>query len=61
MENIKEVLESLISSIENIDGGCTSCIDEFCCSANTELKAFGFKYIMPDEDKNEVVLESVYP
>lgn len=44
MENkIEELITALIPSIEQIDGGCNSCIKNFIEDANESLKKYNLK------------------
>lgn len=43
MDN-KELLIKLIPAIEQIDGGCFSCANDFITHANAVIKPLGFKY-----------------
>ena len=53
----KEVLEILIPAIQNIDLGCTYCINDFIDMANQHLAKhnFPYRYIFIDNDVVKVI------
>lgn len=47
---MKEILESLLGAINNIDGGCAPCIREFIESANDDIRKFGYEFYDAKKD-----------
>ena len=59
--NKKEILEALLSAINGIDGGCSTCIRAFVNAANKDLEKikshYRFSMDVERDDDNIVPLE----
>ena len=56
---VMEFLNKIIPDIEIIDGGCKSCIHDFCEGVNESLKDYSLKLTHSEEYSIEVTIETL--